>query len=185
MPPKARFTKQHIAEVAFDLVRKEGWNALTARNLGKHLGSSYCPIFTLFDNMSEVQKAVLKQAKELYADYINDGLKQEVAFIGAGKQFVKFAKDEPQLYQVLFMQADNTTDMEHYLPDTRETYPKVLASLTEQYALTEEKAKEVYLHLAVYTTGMGMLCARKVCLFTDEQIDELLANMFHYLLHTN
>lgn len=48
MPPRAKFTKEHIAKVAFDLVRADGMEALTARNLGKHLGSSYCPIFTLF-----------------------------------------------------------------------------------------------------------------------------------------
>lgn len=182
MPPKARFTKQHIAKVAFDLVRAEGWNALTARNLGKHLGSSYCPIFTTFDNMEEVQKAVIKQAKDLYAEYINEGLKQEVAFIGAGTQFVKFAKAEPELYQVLFMQRDQTTDLENYLPDTRDTYPVVLESLTSQYTVTEEHAKQIYTHLAIYATGLGMLCARKVCLFTDEEIDNLMKEMFHSLL---
>lgn len=182
MPPRAKFTKEHIAKVAFDLVRTDGMEALTARNLGKHLGSSYCPIFTLFSNMDEVQKAVMKQACDLYDTYLNEGLNQEVAFIGAGKQFVKFAKDEPKLFQIMFLQGNAPVAPENYLPDTRNSYPKVLASLTGPYKLTEEKAKLIYLHLAVYTIGMGTLCAGDVCTFSDEQIDDMFTEVFRSLL---
>lgn len=182
MPPRAKFTKEHIAQVAFDLVRQDGINALTARNLGKHLGSSYCPIFTLFENMQEVQDAVLAKANALYNRYIAEGLNQEVAFIGVGKQFIKFAMDEPQLFQIMFMQRDCVIDFEQYIPDTRENYPLVMKSLTQPYGLTDEQAERVYQHLVIYTLGIGMLCSRKVCMFTDEQVVNLFTEVFHSLL---
>ena len=123
MPPRAKFTKEHIAQVAFDLVRQDGMNALTARNLGKHLGSSYCPIFTLFENMQEVQNAVLAKANALYNSYVAEGLNQEVAFIGVGKQFIKFAMDEPQLFQIMFIQRDCVIDFEQYISRHKRELP--------------------------------------------------------------
>ena len=69
MPPKAKFTKQQIAEAGLDIIRNEGMENLTARALGKRLGSSACPIFTVFENMEEVQLRALKSLKKLAAQY--------------------------------------------------------------------------------------------------------------------
>lgn len=70
MPPKAKFTKEEIVEAALNIVREDGISNLTARALGSELGSSARPIFTVFQNMDEVQQAVIDSAKQLYADYI-------------------------------------------------------------------------------------------------------------------
>ena len=53
MPPKAKFTKQQIVDAALEIFRDEGMEKLTSRNLGKKLGSSACPIFTVFSGMEE------------------------------------------------------------------------------------------------------------------------------------
>lgn len=46
--------KREIADVALQIYREEGLEGLTSRNLGKKLGSSACPIFTVFSGMDEV-----------------------------------------------------------------------------------------------------------------------------------
>ena len=56
MPPKAKFTKAEIIEAALNIVRADGYEALTSRALGTYLGSSARPIFTVFKNMEEVQQ---------------------------------------------------------------------------------------------------------------------------------
>ena len=40
MPPKAKFTKAEIIEAALNIVRADGYEALTSRALGTYLGSS-------------------------------------------------------------------------------------------------------------------------------------------------
>ena len=65
MPPKAKFSRDEIVEAALTIVREDGIQALTARSLGDRLGSSARPVFTVFQNMEEVQGAVLKAAKVL------------------------------------------------------------------------------------------------------------------------
>ena len=68
------------ANAALDIIRENGTSELTARALGKRLGSSACPIFTVFDNMEEVLTETVKAAKILYSSYITEGLKATPAF---------------------------------------------------------------------------------------------------------
>ena len=67
MPPKAKFTKEEIISAAFDIVKRDGMDVLTARSLAEELGSSPRPIFTVFDTMEEVQTEVLAAARSLYS----------------------------------------------------------------------------------------------------------------------
>jgi len=83
--------------------KADGFEALTSRALGTHLGSSARPIFTVFKNMEEVQQAVIKSAKTLYKEYVNKGLTAEHPFKGVGMQYILFSVNEPKLFQLLFM----------------------------------------------------------------------------------
>ena len=48
MPPKPKYTRNEVAIAAFNIIKKDGLSALTARELGKSLGTSVSPIFTTF-----------------------------------------------------------------------------------------------------------------------------------------
>ena len=52
MPPKARYTKDEIGNAAYQLIRNEGTDALTARSLATALGTSTAPIFTAFSGLN-------------------------------------------------------------------------------------------------------------------------------------
>ena len=80
MPPKAKFSKEQIVSAALGIIRESGAGKLTARALGKKLGSSACPIFTVFDNMEDVMCETIKTAYRLYDEYIAEGLKDTPAF---------------------------------------------------------------------------------------------------------
>ena len=51
MPPKPKFTREEIVAAALSLLREQGESALTAREIGKRLGTSSSPIFTTFMDM--------------------------------------------------------------------------------------------------------------------------------------
>lgn len=44
MPPKPKFSREDIINAAFDIVQKSGTDAMTAREVGKYLGTSSTPI---------------------------------------------------------------------------------------------------------------------------------------------
>ena len=178
MPPKAKFTKEQIVNAALDIIRENGTSELTARALGKRLGSSACPIFTVFDNMEEVLTETVQAAKALYNSYVKEGLKATPAFKGVGMQYLNFAVREPKLFQLLFMteQTQNPT-MENVLPVIDDNYPVILKSVKECYNLTQNDAEKLYRHLWVYTHGIAALIATNMCTFTPEETGKMLTEV--------
>ena len=103
MPPKPKFTKDKITEIALQIIERDGLESLTARNLGKELGSSARPIFTVFNSMQDVTDAAIKKADNIYASYVNEGLQAPLPFKGVGMAYIRFAEERPKLFQLLFM----------------------------------------------------------------------------------
>lgn len=181
MPPKARYTKEEILDVAYSMVKKHGMQILSARSLAAELGTSTAPIFTAFQSIEEIQCLVIEKAKELYQEkYINEGLKQTPPFKGAGLKYVQFAKDEPELFKVLFMQSDNLDESNatHFLPSGDENAGAVLGAVQGSYGLEGEDARSLYNHLSVYTHGLAVLYAQHRCVFTMEDVSRMLSEIF-------
>ena len=178
MPPKAKFTKAEIIGAALNIVRTEGYEALTSRALGTHLGSSARPIFTVFKNMEEVQQAMIEAAKTLYKEYVNKGLTAEHPFKGVGTQYILFSVNEPKLFQLLFMaEQKQIPDLSGVLPLIDESYKEILLSIQKDYEISELSAKKLYRHLWIYTHGIASLCATKMCRFTSEEISTLITEV--------
>lgn len=183
MPPRAKFTREQITQAALEIVRTENLDSLTARALGKKLGSSACPVFTVFENMEEVQQAVLEEVKAVYRGYVERGLTENPAFKGVGTQYILFAIKEPKLFQILFMSEQTEhPDIDNVLPIIEESYDKILASITGAYGIEGKDAERLYKHLWVYTHGIASLCATKMCRFTGEEISGMITEVFSSLL---
>ena len=182
MPPKAKFTREQIAQATLQIIREDGCEAVTARALATKLGSSACPIFTVFANMDEVIDEAVKLAKAIYAQYVQKGLEQQLAFKGVGTQYIQFAKDEPKLFQLLFMTEMDIASVDNFLTEIDDNYTAILNSVQVPYGLTEIDAKNLYTHLTIYTHGIATLIARKVVTFTDADIDRMLTEVFIGLL---
>lgn len=182
MPPKAKFTREEIIEAAFQIARKEGYDKITARELGRRLQSSARPIFTVFKNMDEVKAEVVARAKEVYGQYVADGLKQELAFKGVGMAYIKFSIEEPMLFQLLFMSAvPGDMSVESILPQIDASYEDILRSV-QKYVDSRESADMIYQHLWTYTHGIATMCATGLCSYTVEQIGERLTQVFTGLM---
>ena len=178
MPPKAKFTKAEIIEAALNIVRTEGYEALTSRALGIYLGSSARPIFTVFKNMEEVQQAMIEAAKNLYKEYVNKGLTAEHPFKGVGTQYILFSVNEPKLFQLLFMaEQKQIPDLSGVLPLIDKSYGDIHLSIQKDYEISELSAKKLYQHLWIYTHGIASLCATKMCRFTGEEISTMITEV--------
>lgn len=106
MAKEVKVSKEDVLVGALQWVRKYGIDTLNARNLAKFLGCSTQPIYSAFKNMGEL-KAVLyleaqKTHKAYVAEYINKIKPSNYKAYGMG--FVKFAKNEKQLFNFLYMQ---------------------------------------------------------------------------------
>ncbi len=178
MPPKAKFTREEMIEAALNIVKTDGFEALTSRALGTCLGSSARPIFTVFKNMDEVQQAVIESAKKLYKEYVDKGLSWEHPFKGVGTQYILFSIQEPKLFQLLFMtEQPQIPDFSGVLPLIEESYGEILLSIQNDYEISERLAERLYHHLWIYTHGIATLCATKMCRFTGDEISSMITEV--------
>ena len=178
MPPKSKFTREEIEIAALDIVERGGIESLTARSLGAKLQSSARPIFTAYSGMEEVLNGVYAGAKRIYAGYVEEGLKCTPAFKGVGTGYIKFANEHPRLFRILFMTESKTMpDINSVLGVIEADYGKILQSIIDSYGFDEERAKNLYMHMWIYSHGIAVLCATGVCAFTEEQISRMLTEV--------
>lgn len=104
MPPSVKFSKEEIVEAALQVTRAGGIGSLTARALASRLGASTRPMFTYFDSMDALKHEVHEAAKEEYRSYVERGLAEPIPFLGVGQSYIRFAKEEPELYKLLFLE---------------------------------------------------------------------------------
>ena len=179
MPPKAKFTKEQITKAALGVVSEKGAQALTAKELGAALGTSTTPIFTVFNSMQEVQDAVMLAAMEQFEEYAHKAAHLEPVFKQVGMQMILFAKEEPKLYQLIFMssisEAQTFDDIYAHLGSVAD---ECLDVLQKDYDLSKDNAKTLFEHVWIHTFGIGALCATGMCDFSNEQIAEMLTQDF-------
>ena len=174
MPPKAKFTKEEVIAAALSLLKEGGKDAVTARALGARLGSSARPIFTLFSGMDEIFKETDRAVRKVYDGYVAAGLKEPIPFKGVGRSYLRFAKEEPKLFQYLFLSERKGTTVS-ILPEIDDNFEEILSSVITGYGLDRERAQSLYLHLWIFTHGIASLIAARACTFTEEETDAMLS----------
>ena len=98
MPRNPTTTKEDIIEGAFQLIREQGHEALTVRNLASFLGCSTQPVMYQFPSMDALRDLTYQRADAFHSAYI---LAAE-DLLGIGLRYIRFAGEEPQLFRFLF-----------------------------------------------------------------------------------
>ena len=183
MPPKAKYTREEIIDIAVDLAAERGINALTARELGAALGTSSRPIFTAFRNMDEVIMEVRKAALARFEVYARKAMEFTPVYKELGVQMIAFATEQPKLYRLLFMtekpEAENFDDVFANLGDMATLSVEVIQ---RDYELSYENAKLLFKHNWIHTYAIGALIATGVCKFKPSEIQDMLSREFVAML---
>lgn len=182
MPPKAKHTRDEIIAIAYELVREQGVEALTAREVAKRLGTSPSPIFALFRDMEELKAAVKERAEACFGSYMADAERYHPAYKRRGMQWVKFAQEEPLLFRMLFMQNMHGVDLDTALRKIPFDADTDIAIIMQDYRATRQQAEHLFRQMWIYTYGMCTLCAAKVCAFTEREIAQRLGKIFQGMI---
>ncbi|MDR0952534.1 MAG: TetR/AcrR family transcriptional regulator [Oscillospiraceae bacterium] len=183
MPPIQKFSRDEIIIAALNLVRRQGLAGLTARALGDELGTSSRPIFTAFKNMEEVLKETALAARREYNDYVEKGLEEANAFKGVGSAYIRFAVEQPRLFELLFMNSSEPAfALEDILPAIDDNSQRILKSIMEPYGLSKEQSYRLYQNMWLFSHGIACLCATGVSRLSETEISDRLTEMFTGLM---
>ena len=172
MPPKVKFTSNEIIEAAVKITRTKGIDAVTAREVGRALGVSSRPLFTYFDTVEELKREVYIYAKNLYKEYVENGLKAEIPFLGVGQQYLRFAKDEPNLYKYLFLTPPDGV-RGGVMEGLKLSQDLARESLMRIYNMDADTADKYFRDLWLVAYGFTTMIAIGECPYTDEQISAI------------
>ena len=169
MPPKVKFQKEDIVAAAVDVAREKGAQAITAREVAARLGVSTRPIFTYFDTMDQLKGEVYEYARGLYRSYIERGLSERLPFLGIWRYYLHFAREEPQLYKLLFLtppsaESRGAIEALHYSQDLARE------SLMSFYNLDAHSADCYFRDLWIVAYGFATLVVTDDCPYTDEEM---------------
>lgn len=176
MPRVPQFSKNDIAEKALLLIKENGIEAVTARNLGKLLGCSSSPIFTVFNNMDEVIACAREVAEEKFNILMADVTDYMPAFKEFGVRLINFAREEGNIFNFLFISKDASSNCANAIAK------RSLQEIAGVYNFTDEQIDILFRQMWPFACGIAMMVAQNPMLYTDEQIKEMLSYQFASLM---
>ena len=93
MPKKPTTTREDMTEGAFQLIRKSGQEAFSARNLAAFLGCSTQPIMYQFPNLEELRDLAYRRADGFHTEYIMSG----GSLLDIGMNYIRFGSVRKRL----------------------------------------------------------------------------------------
>ncbi len=179
MPPKVKIQKEEIVRAATELVREKGEDALNARNLAKALGCSTQPLFSNFENMEELRGEVIKRVAVIYDGFTKDEIEKGnyPAYKASGMAYIRFAKEERELFGLLFMR-DRT--FENKAASEVDIEP-VVSTIMENLGLSEESAKLFHLEMWACVHGIAAMTATDYLELDTELVSLMLTDIYQGL----
>lgn len=175
MPPKVKITKEDIIKTAVALVREKGAESLNARAVAEALNCSTQPVFSNFDTMDELQRATMLAAYEIYLEFIRKEVEsgkypQYKAF---GMAYIRFAKDERELFRLLFMCDRSKGD---FIPTS--DFDESVEIIMNTNGITRERATLMHLEMWTCVHGIGAILATSFLTLDWELISNMLTDIY-------
>lgn len=156
--PKQKITKEMIIDTAFEIVREEGVEGLLVKNIAARLNCSVQPIYSYCSSMEGVREELIQRTSQYIRDYVAARIDKDDYFRSTGRLYLKFAKEEPNLFRLYFLRQQPDV---HTLEDLydKESSPRVGAFIADSLGITMEKARTLHLHLIIYVMGISAMAA--------------------------
>lgn len=172
MPPVRRIQKEDIIKATLKILKKESLESVNARIIAKELNSSVQPIFYNFENMEELKNVAFQEMYKIYQDYMINGSKEEKSYKRMGLAYIKFAKDYPNYFKIIFMNKTELTTKSFIENDDMKN--NVLQEGAKLTGFDLETQKDFHLKVWIFTHGLATLVATKTVNISDDEIEKLL-----------
>lgn len=155
--PKQRITREQVVDAAFRLARERGMEGVLVKELANRLGCSVQPIYTYCNSMETLRGAVEERTTAFVREYAARHRDPSDPFRSTGLAYLRLAKEEPHLYRIFFSRPQGGGNWEELYE--READPERGAELTRALGLSPAAARQLHLHMLLYTAGVGHVLA--------------------------
>lgn len=177
MSAKVLIKKEDLIKGAVKIIRSDGIEQLSARNLARACNCSTQPIFRLFENMDELKKTVYNDVYEIQNKYLTTGKTHQVPFIGVGLSYIEFATKEKNLFKFLFMSTNTKNNNILRMTETSEGI-KYIEMIEKTTGLSKESSKQIYINTWLIIHGIASMMATTKSKLTLEEIETIIFDAF-------
>lgn len=154
-PREKEFKKQDIVNAAFEVVRKQGREKLSARTIAQVLNSSTMPIYSYMKSMKKLEREIEHKASDLLFEY-QTVCRTGRPFLDTGIGYVIFAKEEKNLFKYMFMTERSS------LPDQPndndlDTIVEIMHEDSTLEGLDREKMRAVLEKMWIFVHGLACM----------------------------
>lgn len=182
MPTKIRISKDMILNAAFEIVRQEGTEKLSNRELANKLKCSIRPIYYQFENVEQMKKELYIKIEQYFYKFILDNMIEGIPqYKQVGINYIKFAKKEKKLFQTLFM-CDTGLTPDTFVTKAGHDYEEIEKLIRISTNLNDDDIMKFHTKMWIFCHGIATLVANDTIKLTDSQIQELLSDEFQALM---
>lgn len=185
MPPEIKTDQATILSEALALVHESGLDALTARSLAARLHCSVQPIFRCFETMDALKSAVIKAIQSQWDQALLAALRgEEQGFAAMGLTYIRFARNEPQFFKILFMSDGFGNGNLETVAGSTTGDGEVIALLCNTTGLSPALAQLLYTSIWLTTHGIAVMLATNSLQIDEAQIERLLKHTYEGLIYS-
>jgi hypothetical protein len=162
-----------ILEATFQITREKGFEGVNARSLAKVIGCSTQPVFSQYENMSDLKKEFHKYLGKYFDDYALGRAAQAENFSNAiGRAYIEFARNESNLFQVLFMsECFGLNGFSDMFAD--EGNLEAAKMMSDKLGISLEASKSLYMKTWIFLHGIASLIATKSINLSNEEAEQM------------
>ena len=182
MPPKVKINKKMIIDAAFDIVKNDGIEKMSARTISERLKCSTQPILYHFSSIEEIKKSVYEKADMYHSEYIMPkGTENVSPLMELGLNYIRFGYEEKKLFQFLFQTNQFNGFSLDELIDSAEL-SEILHMVSMGTGCDEARAKELFLNLFIVAHGYASLLANNAMEYEKTKCEKIMENVFNNLM---
>ncbi|WP_035052154.1 TetR/AcrR family transcriptional regulator [Carnobacterium pleistocenium] len=170
MARKKTILKSQILETAYQVVKKEGFEGFTARNIAKTMDCSTQPIYLEFKSMDDLKHELMVKIRAYIDETIYKKERTEEPMLNMCLNYVYFAKEEPVFFKALFFESQLDTEQMHII-----SYDQMM-KLFEQYDGTKELTKagkiKIFKNIWITVHGTAVLVAQGFLKFHEKDVTD-------------
>lgn len=182
MPTKIKISKDMILEAAFEIVREQGIEKLSNRELANKLKCSIRPIYYQFENVKEMQEELYSKIEKYFYKFLMDHMVDDIPkYKQIGINYIKFAKKEKKLFQALFMSEIGLTP-NAFISKNGKDYEEIAKMIKISTNLNDDDIKAFHTKMWIFCHGIASLVANNTIHLDNKQIEQLLSYEFQALM---
>ncbi|MCR5488260.1 MAG: TetR/AcrR family transcriptional regulator [Lachnospiraceae bacterium] len=178
MPRKQVITKELLLEGAFELVKEQGKEELSARHLAAKCGCSTQPIFRLYKNMKDLEKDLLDKCAEFFSSfYKNSKPVNETPFVDLGLAYIRFASVYPKLFRVVFLdESEGGKSMYDLINGGENNF--VINEFRKMKGVSQDDFSLLFMKMWIFIHGIACMVLKDDFDMTEKEIEELLCETY-------